>query len=138
MTRDEKTSPRIAKIAAKVLAERLTPANAVVCLIGEGRQVCGLYWRDIRALAASCLTQTADKAKPTTPIERELTRHFARVLREVRAGRLSIDQGRAHAGLDPIQPYFKKPKTKPKRKTRRPVKRGYLTGSGQKSPRRSP
>lgn len=46
MAKNEKTSSRIAKIASRVLKDKR-------------------YGKDIRALAASALTQTADKSRKT-------------------------------------------------------------------------
>lgn len=70
MSRNERTSPRVARIAAKVMAERCGGDVIVAWLAthGTGVRNTPLYWRDIRALAASCLTQTAAKPahKPTT------------------------------------------------------------------------
>lgn len=62
--KNERTSARIAKIAGRILAVdpysneyrlqvRLSPGGA--------REWATFDWGDIRALAASCLTQTADK-----------------------------------------------------------------------------
>jgi hypothetical protein len=53
MTRNEKTSARVAKIAAKVMA---MPEK-----LGDDRVISQSFWNDIRALAASALTQAADK-----------------------------------------------------------------------------
>lgn len=53
----ERTSPRVAKIAAKVLA---MSDRELTDWIAYGR-LADLR-RDIRALAASCLTQSADRA----------------------------------------------------------------------------
>lgn len=52
-SRNEKTSARVARIAAKVMAAEVVTGTAV-----PGT---GVTWSDIRALAASALTQTADK-----------------------------------------------------------------------------
>jgi len=72
MAKNEKTSARVAKIAAKVLAvdinqfpdqphSPINPAHVdVMVLIGQSHST-GLKWSDIRALAASALTQTPDK-----------------------------------------------------------------------------
>ncbi len=54
--RNERTSKRIAKIAAKVLAIKIVNAKTTV----PGTTV---TWADIRALAASALTQAADREK---------------------------------------------------------------------------
>ena len=64
MARNERTSPRVARIAAKVLAMQ----NDLSLELYEhphdqGPVMTSLKWRDIRALAASCLTQAADKPK---------------------------------------------------------------------------
>lgn len=62
--RNERTSPRVAKIAAKVLAmENAGDLELYEHIGGRVAKRTGLYWRDIRALAASCLTQAADKPK---------------------------------------------------------------------------
>lgn len=59
---NERTSPRVAKIAARVLAEQCGGDVIVAWLAtrGTGMRNTPLYWSDIRALAASALTQTAD------------------------------------------------------------------------------
>lgn len=56
-SKNEHTSVRVAKIAAKVLADKYERAQDRVNLAGP----LVLYWRDIRALAASALTQAPDK-----------------------------------------------------------------------------
>ena len=58
--RNERTSKRVAKIAGKVLAVRGMSKEDVYW---GGGYFTGLKWSDIRALAASCLTQAADKKK---------------------------------------------------------------------------
>ena len=65
--KNERTSKRVATIAGKVMALKGV-ANATVQLYTErtGRfslTDIGIKWRDIRALAASALTQAADKKK---------------------------------------------------------------------------
>lgn len=63
MTKNERTSPRVAKLAARILALK-TPARNVVCLWRDESSWpigTGLCWRDIRAIA---LTQTPDRPKP--------------------------------------------------------------------------
>ncbi len=47
MAKNERTSPRIAKIAAKILDEGYEPT-----------------WGEIKSIAASVLTQTRDRKKP--------------------------------------------------------------------------
>jgi hypothetical protein len=63
--RNEHTTARVAKIAAKVLAMKYRDSLALYNYPEEGQSALpsGLYWGDIRALAASCLTQTLDKPK---------------------------------------------------------------------------
>ena len=64
MARNEQTSPRVAKIAAKVLAmQNDLNLELYEHPHGQGPVITSLKWRDIRALAASCLTQAADKPK---------------------------------------------------------------------------
>jgi len=62
MKRGEQTSPEVATIAAKVLAIDVTGPEPGIVLVGGGKKI-WIGWRDIRALAASCLTQAADKPK---------------------------------------------------------------------------
>jgi hypothetical protein len=61
--RNEKTSKRVAKIAGKVLALKGVASWYVTVCNEDRHSAVGLTWRDIRALAASCLTQAADKKK---------------------------------------------------------------------------
>lgn len=56
--RNERTSPRLAKSAAKYLAMTASQFDMHMMTISTAT-----LRRDIRALAASCLTQTADKPK---------------------------------------------------------------------------
>lgn len=57
--RNERTSPRVAKIAAKVLAvKRGLPFTGMT---GGGKII--ITWEEFRAIAASCLAQSADKPK---------------------------------------------------------------------------
>lgn len=74
--RNERTSRRVAKIAAAILAKKIPrPASQSMILVGPmtcagthtitftlkgGKRI---RWSDIRALAASCLTHAADKPK---------------------------------------------------------------------------
>lgn len=65
--RNERTSPRVVKIAANVLEiARRHPKGEVVMKFpmpdGEHRFM-EISWRDLVALAASCLTQAPDKPK---------------------------------------------------------------------------
>jgi len=63
MKRNEETSARVAKIAAKVLA-MVNSSTLELYHHPDGKPVkTDLKWRDIRALAASCLTQSPDKPK---------------------------------------------------------------------------
>lgn len=59
--KNERTSARVARIAAKVLRIKTYRASepvAVEYIDGRDKFV---TWGDVRALAASCLTQTAPK-----------------------------------------------------------------------------
>ena len=58
MTRNERTSARVAKIAAKVLAS--SGRRPALMFTAKGREWY-LQWHELDALAASALTQTADK-----------------------------------------------------------------------------
>lgn len=60
MTRPERTSARVARIAGKVMAIKIVRAGTTV----PGTTV---TWSDIRALAASALTQTANRKRPAGP-----------------------------------------------------------------------
>jgi len=57
--RNERTSPRVGKIAAKYTPMTFDQFCDRLLTVGKARRVFG----DIRALAGSCLTQTADKAE---------------------------------------------------------------------------
>lgn len=59
--RNERTSARVAKIAANVLASPCG-GDAIAAWV-HGAPPRPIYWRDVRALAASCLTQSPDKPK---------------------------------------------------------------------------
>lgn len=56
----ERTSPRVAKIAAKVMAMPTRTPPKDLGIMSAGKLV--VTWADIRAMAASCLTQSADRA----------------------------------------------------------------------------
>lgn len=79
MTNREKTSPRVARIAAKWMGanvERLMWPHLVRVHFDDAYFTVFAVkdWRDIRAMAASCLTQTAakptPKRKPSRPVKR--------------------------------------------------------------------
>lgn len=55
MTRNERTSRRVARIAGKLLEIKLSAEDKAEFYIANG-----FTWADVRALAASCLTQTED------------------------------------------------------------------------------
>jgi len=60
--KNERTSARVARIAAKVMVScRGIPSNRI--LVYERKAKDDITWGHLRALAASCLTQTADKPK---------------------------------------------------------------------------
>jgi hypothetical protein len=66
MARNERTSARVAKIAAKVMASNIhgKSSGVVLCWLTQEPDCSWkdpLTWRDIRALAASALTQVKDK-----------------------------------------------------------------------------
>lgn len=64
MARNERTSPRVAKLAARILA--LKPYFEVFPVshkTGRGMDLWVINWSDLRALAGSCLTQAPDKPK---------------------------------------------------------------------------
>lgn len=73
MTSNERTSKRVAHIAARVLAARVLVLRAKQSAMFPNYVLVGLapddlfmpkkWWGDIRALAASCLTQSPDKPK---------------------------------------------------------------------------
>lgn len=56
MVKNERTSARVAKIAGKIVAHKGLDRDYVFPEIG-------LKWSELRALAASCLTQAPDKPK---------------------------------------------------------------------------
>lgn len=66
MNTNERTSTRVARIAGKVLAldpldGRILPKNVPISM-GSGHWPTGLTLADLQSLAASALTQTADRA----------------------------------------------------------------------------
>ena len=69
--RNETTSPSVARIAAKVLAIKdLHQAQALWVVGGRrgaGHHPLGITIGQVRALAACCLTQAADKPKRKRP-----------------------------------------------------------------------
>jgi hypothetical protein len=58
--RNERTSARVAKIAAKVLATKTHPGVTFAVLDIKSGEYLNLKWTDVKAMAASCLTQTSD------------------------------------------------------------------------------
>lgn len=60
MTRNEKTSARIAKIAGQILATKRS-REVLVWHIDDGDEPLYIPWKDFRALAASCLNQAPDR-----------------------------------------------------------------------------
>lgn len=66
MARNEKTSKRVAAIAGKVLAVKPETPGETTWIITDTKtgNIVTFYWRDIRALAASALTQAPDKKAP--------------------------------------------------------------------------
>lgn len=63
MARTERTSARVAKIAAKVLALDIHPSVPAIVATDQTGKGHIFAWSDIRALAASALTQSPDKAE---------------------------------------------------------------------------
>lgn len=63
MARNEKTSKRVAAIAGRVLAIKAPADEEVLVFDKIADKIVRLRWRDVRALAASALTQAADKPK---------------------------------------------------------------------------
>lgn len=53
---NEKTSKRVASIAGRILRDTTHRNSDLVCFTGPVK----IYWRDVRALAASALTQAGD------------------------------------------------------------------------------
>lgn len=64
MKRIEYTSARVARIAAKVMKMRMRWYREILHPNDRYTTIEPALWADIRALAASCLTQTAGKPKP--------------------------------------------------------------------------
>lgn len=84
MARNEKTSSRIAKIAAKVLAVRAKHGR-IDLVSTDDRFWLDIEWSQIRALAASALTQAADSKssrKRITDNTAAKQRHLVRVKAE--------------------------------------------------------
>lgn len=60
--KNEKTSKRVAAIAARTMAKLLTKCGCELC--EESRaEVCGLSLAELKAICASVLTQAPDKPK---------------------------------------------------------------------------
>ena len=66
MKRNERTSARIAKIAGRILAAHRRATVAVYESTDGDAKVVYIKWSDIRALAASALTQAEDRANHAT------------------------------------------------------------------------
>jgi len=69
--RNERTSARVARIAAKILAVK-GGGNSLLCTAFADDIAFDIRWRDIRALAASALTQAPDRA-PAVNFQRART-----------------------------------------------------------------
>ena len=68
MKRNERTSNRVARIAGKILAIKAVETHATLWGVektefGDENGLVWIKWSDIRAIAASCLTQTRNKPK---------------------------------------------------------------------------
>ncbi len=63
MPRNEKTSKRVAGIAGKVMAVKAPVGEEVLIFDKRLDRIVAVRWSDIRSLAASALTQAADKPK---------------------------------------------------------------------------
>lgn len=61
--RNEQTSERIAKTASEIM--KFKPMNPIIAIGGADGWVHHFRWKDIVAVAASCLTQAPDRKKPT-------------------------------------------------------------------------
>lgn len=57
----EQTSKRVAKIAGRMLAFEPSWINLIV--IDKHNKVHNFFWSELKAVAASCLTQTQNKSK---------------------------------------------------------------------------
>ncbi len=78
--KNERTSKRVAAIAGKILAVKAIRGEWV-WLYDDGVAKM-IPWRDIRALAASCLNQTPDKPKKARPIQRRGLAKPARITKK--------------------------------------------------------
>ncbi len=63
MSKNEKTSKRVAAIAGRIMAVKAIPRDYCVIFDTKKDDAVVLQWTDLRALAASALTQAADKPK---------------------------------------------------------------------------
>lgn len=63
MASNEKTSKRVARIAARILSSQTSAREEITAWDAKGENLIHFKWADIRALAASALTQVADKPK---------------------------------------------------------------------------
>jgi hypothetical protein len=61
--RNERTSKRVAKIAGRILAIAARTTSKAYIWHGKCAHPTGLKWSDIQALAASALTQAANKER---------------------------------------------------------------------------
>lgn len=80
---NERTSKRVAKIAGRVLAIKTIDTYTVLWGEEDGYpHNIAFPWKDIRALAASCLTQTPDKPKKVKSIQRRGLAKPARITKK--------------------------------------------------------
>lgn len=65
--RNERTSPRVVKVAAKVFAVKDVDPRSMLWVIGgrlgPGPHPIGITMGNVQTLAGSCMTQAADKPK---------------------------------------------------------------------------
>jgi hypothetical protein len=61
--KNERTSKRVARIAGKVMARRGIASKELMIFNDDAYECLNITWSDVRALAASCLTQAADKKR---------------------------------------------------------------------------
>lgn len=109
-SRNEKTSPRVSRIAAKVLNVGTKKGFLEVTFDDKGYGPCRVYptvkWQDIRALAASCLTQTASRKErweiDPHDLKRETGRRISALIKQMHDGMLSLNDVREKLGLDRI------------------------------------
>lgn len=109
MTKNERTSLRIVKLAARIFAGELYSGNIVITFRSQRGSLFEVTGKDVRALAASCLTQAPDRRRVPTPAELADAIATADNIKAKRIRRLTLadnrdDKRRAHRTGSPFFP----------------------------------